>query len=170
MANVTSLAQNEPKETWHIPPWSLLDLKENEQAEVKFLTYEDWIIKNEKGYNAVGSGVDFYFYSDSTFQIRSWQYGASSGFNAEYINGKYLNTSENEITLTIEPKFNTTPFDKHRLYVGVFRGYSQVFLEILTQIDNRIKINMYAHDIRGDKSPLLRATLIRKLTAKDKEK
>ncbi|MCL2097388.1 MAG: hypothetical protein FWH23_01335 [Bacteroidales bacterium] len=161
MASMTSFAQSELKETWHISPQLLFD----KQTEIIYLTYEDWI--STECCNKFGSGEDFYFYSDSTFRIRSWRYGPSMGLQEKTVTGKYLYTSENEITLTIAQP------ERETLQAHLFLSYSEIFLDIIAQNDNKIRVDMYAYEKKGKKNKkisLKQLTFVRVLTAEDEEK
>ena len=151
MASMTGFGQSELKEIWHIPPeqpWF-------DKSEIKYLTYEDWISK--ECCNKFGSGEDFYFYSDSTFRIRSWWYGVSAGFQAKNVIGKYLYTSENEITLTI------TQSECEHLQSHLFSAYSEIFLKIIAQTDDRVQVDIYAYDKKGEKVSFGQQTFVREL-------
>ena len=163
MANTGSFGKTTLRESWHIPP-GFPDIGGQVRLESEYLTYEDWIVKNEAGYNGMGSGTDYYFYSDSIFKIRYWRYSPSIGYWERNVTGMYsYNSSEEEIKFMSE-----RPEQYNNLMLGQMNAsYSEIFLKITSKTDNRITAEMYAYDDNGRKVSFGSQTFIRKSGADD---
>lgn len=175
IVSTTAFAQKQAKEIWHIPSMitqPLFDAK----TEIQFSTYEYWISNNERGYNGTGSGENYYFYNDSTFKIRSWRYSPSKGYRAQNVTGEYLfNATENEIALKIafvhsEPDSLIRRFCFYSSNNEIFPAYSELFLKIINQKNDRIAVDVYTIDHNGEKVPFGKQSFVQELIAKDEEK
>ena len=136
-------------------------------------------------YNQMHNGTDCYFYADSTFKIRLWRYGVSSGLIESIIKGYYsYNPTTKEIILIFDTeRSGEVPISYYTLQGLLKRGlpflsvkdkkfpiFSKTCLKIENQTESgEIWVDLYAYKKNGKKVSFGRQVYIQSLLDKNDE-
>ena len=135
-------------------------------------------------HNQMHNGTDCYFYVDSTFKIRLWWYGVSSGLHETSIKGHYhYNLATKEIILIFDTEWDEKsrynepiPISYYTMkglserslaFLGVkdkdFPVFSKTCLKVVEQTESgKIWVDLYAYKENGERVSFGQQIYIRK--------
>ena len=124
-------------------------------------------------YNQMHNGTDCYFYADSTFKIRLWWYGVSSGLHQTSIKGNYhYNPTTKEIILIFDTEWDKKSRHNEPIPISyyIMKGlserslpfwgfkdkdfpiFSKTCLKVVKQTESgKILVDLYAYKENGEK-------------------